>query len=154
MRTFTLFIILFFFSFKTAVAEILKIECTVKDIDEKGEFYKVGDKTVWTYDLKSKKYIFTDDFIRHYNLTKIEDKYYAQYIRIFRYTGEFLQKTAEVPEDQLKDLLTHDFKNQTPEVFDKIFYLVNDQFIKNKKSKKKTYWQLYKMDCVKAERRF
>lgn len=153
MRTFTLFLILFFFSFKTAVAETLKIECTVNDIDEKGGFYKVGDKTVWTYDLKSKKFILTDDFIRHYNLTKIEDRFYAQYIKIFRYTGEFIQKTAEVTEDQLTDLLTQDLDNQTPEVFDKIFFLVNNQFIKNKKSKK-TYWQSYKMNCVKAERRF
>ena len=153
MRIFALFLILFFFSFKNAVAETLKIECTVSDIDEKGGLYKVGDKTVWTYDLKSKKFILTDDFIRHYNLTKIEDRFYAQYIKIFRYTGEFIQKTAEVTEDQLRDLLTQDLDNQTPEVFDKIFFLVNNQFIKNKKSKK-TYWQSYKMDCVKAERRF
>ena len=146
--------LLFFLLNNTAFGEILKIECTVKDIDEKGKFYKVGDKTVWTYDLKSKKFILTDDFIKHYNLSKIKDKYYAQYIRIFRYTGEFIQKTAEVSKDQLKDLLTHDFNNQTPEVFDQFFYLVNDQFIKNKKSRKKTYWQLYKMDCIKAQKKF
>ena len=153
MRIFALFLVLFFISFKTAVAETLKIECTVKYIDERSKIYEVGDKTVWTYDLKSKKFILTDDFIRHYNLTKIEDRFYAQYIKIFRYTGEFIQKTAEVTEDQLRDLLTQDLDNQTPEVFDKIFFLVNNQFIKNKKSKK-TYWQSYKMDCVKAERRF
>ena len=152
MRIFALFLILFFFNFKTAVAETLKIECTVNDIDEKGGFYKVGDKTVWTYDLKSKKFILTDDFIRHYNLTKIEDKFYAQYIRIFRYTGEFIQKTTEVSEDQIKDLLTQDFSNQTQEVYDKVVLLVNKNFSKNKK--KKLYWQEYRKDCVKAKKKF
>ena len=152
MRIFALFIILLFFNFKTAVAETLKIECTVNDIDEKGGFYKVGDKTVWTYDLKSKKFILTDDFIRHYNLTKIEDKFYAQYIRIFRYTGEFIQKTTEVSEDQIKDLLTQDFSNQTQEVYDKVVLLVNKNFSKNKK--KKLYWQEYRKDCIKAKKKF
>ena len=101
--------------------ETLKIECTVKYIDEKNQLYKIGDKTIWTYDLKSKKFLFSDDFIRQYNLIKIENKYYAQYTRIFRYTGEFIQKTAEVPETEIKDLLEHDFNSQTPEVFEKVF---------------------------------
>ena len=116
-----LFITLLFFLLNNKVfGETLKIECTVKYIDERSKIYEVGDKTVWTYDLKSKKFILTDDFIRHYNLTKIEDKFYAQYIRIFRYTGEFIQKTTEVSEDQIKDLLTQDFSNQTQEVYDKV----------------------------------
>ena len=132
--------------------ETLKIECTVKYIDERSKIYKVGDKTVWTYDLKSKKFILTDDFIRHYNLTKIEDKFYAQYIRIFRYTGEFIQKTTEVSEDQIKDLLTQDFSNQTQEVYDKVVLLVNKNFSKNKK--KKLYWQEYRKDCIKAKKKF
>ena len=153
MRIFALFLILFFFSFKNAVAETLKIECTVKYIDEKNELYKVGDKTIWTYDLKSKKFLFSDDFIRQYNLIKIEDKYFAQYIRIFRYTGEFLQKTVEVPETEIKDLLTHDFNKQAPEVFEKMFFLISNRFPKNKKSKK-LYWQEYRKDCVKAQKRF
>ena len=152
MRIFALFLVLFFISFKTAVAETLKIECTVKYIDERSKIYEVGDKTVWTYDLKSKKFILTDDFIRHYNLTKIEDKFYAQYIRIFRYTGEFIQKTTEVSEDQIKDLLTQDFSNQTKEVYDKVVLLVNKNFSKNKK--KKLYWQEYRKDCVKAKKKF
>ena len=152
MRIFALFLVLFFISFKTAVAETLKIECTVKYIDERSKIYKVGDKTVWTYDLKSKKFILTDDFIRHYNLTKIEDKFYAQYIRIFRYTGEFIQKTTEVSEDQIKDLLTQDFSNQTQEVYDKVVLLVNKNFSKNKK--KKLYWQEYRKDCIKAKKKF
>ena len=153
MRIFALFLILFFFSFKTAVAETLKIECTVKYIDEKKALYKIGDITIWTYDLKSKKFLFSDDFIRQYNLIKIENKYYAQYTRIFRYTGEFLQKTAEVPETEIKDLLEHDFNSQTPEVFEKVFYLTNTHFPKNKKSRK-LYWQEYRKDCVKAKKRF
>ena len=153
MRIFALFIILLFFNFKTAVAETLKIECTVKYIDEKKALYKIGDITIWTYDLKSKKFLFSDDFIRQYNLIKIEDKYYAQYIRIFRYTGEFLQKTAEVPETEIKDLLEHDFNNQTSEMFEKIFFLTNNHFLKNKKSKK-LYWQEYRKDCIKAKKRF
>ena len=137
----------------TVFGETLKIECTVKYIDEKKALYKIGDKTIWTYDLKSKKFLFTDDFIRQYNLIKIEDKYYAQYTRIFRYTGEFLQKTVEVPETELKDLLTHDFNNQTPEVFEKMFFLINTHFPKNKKSKK-LYWQEYRKNCVKAQKKF
>ena len=137
----------------TVFGETLKIECTVKYIDEKNELYKVGDKTIWTYDLKSKKFLFSDDFIRQYNLIKIEDKYFAQYIRIFRYTGEFLQKTVEVPETEIKDLLTHDFNKQTPEVFEKMFFLISNRFPKNKKSKK-LYWQEYRKDCVKAQKRF
>ena len=153
MRIFALFLVLFFISFKTAVAETLKIECTVKYIDEKNKLYKIGDKTIWTYDLKSKKFLFSDDFIRQYNLIKIEDKYFAQYIRIFRYTGEFLQKTVEVPETEIKDLLTHDFNKQTPEVFEKMFFLISNRFPKNKKSKK-LYWQEYRKDCVKAQKRF
>ena len=58
-------------------AKELKIECVVKKTDEKGKFYNEGDKTIWTYDLSSKKYIVTDDFIRHYNLAKIEDKFFT-----------------------------------------------------------------------------
>ena len=137
----------------TVFGETLKIECTVKYIDEKKALYKIGDKTIWTYDLKSKKFLFSDDFIRQYNLIKIEDKYYAQYTRIFRYTGEFLQKTVEIPEAELKDLLTHDFNNQTPEVFEKMFFLINTHFPKNKKSKK-LYWQEYRKNCVKAQKKF
>ena len=137
----------------TVFGETLKIECTVKYIDEKKALYKIGDKTIWTYDLKSKKFLFSDDFIRQYNLIKIEDKYYAQYTRIFRYTGEFLQKTVEVPETELKDLLKHDFNNQTPEVFEKMFFLINTHFPKNKKSKK-LYWQEYRKNCVKAQKKF
>ena len=149
-----LFITLLFLLLNNKVfGETLKIECTVKYIDEKNQLYKIGDKTIWTYDLKSKKFLFTDDFIKQYNLIKIEDKYFAQYIRIFRYTGEFLQKTVEVPETELKDLLTHDFNNQTPEVFQKMFVLVNTHFLKNKKSKK-LYWQEYRKNCVKAQKRF
>ena len=148
-----LFITLLFFLLNNKVfGETLKIECTVKYIDERSKIYEVGDKTVWTYDLKSKKFILTDDFIRHYNLTKIEDKFYAQYIRIFRYTGEFIQKTTEVSEDQIKDLLTQDFSNQTQEVYDKVVLLVNKNFSKNKK--KKLYWQEYRKDCIKAKKKF
>ena len=153
MRILVLFLILFFFNFKTAVAETLKIECTVKYIDEKKALYKIGDITIWTYDLKSKKFLFSDDFIRQYNVIKIEDKYFAQYIRIFRYTGEFVQKTVEVPETELKDLSSHNFNNQTPEVFQKMFVLVNTHFLKNKKSKK-LYWQEYRKNCVKAQKIF
>ena len=88
---------IFFLSFiflilnNAAYGENLKIECTVTKIDEKGNFYQIGDKTIWNYDLNSKKYIVTDDFIRHYNLAKIENKYFLQYIKIFRYTGEFIK---------------------------------------------------------------
>ena len=45
--------------------EILKIECTVKYIDEKNQLYKIGDKTIWTYNLKSKKFYL---FVKKYNL--------------------------------------------------------------------------------------
>ena len=137
-----------------ANAKELKIECTVKKTDEKGNFYKEGDKTIWTYDLSSKKYLITDDFIRHYNLAKIEDKFFLQYVKIFRYTGEFIQKSAEIPEDQLKDLLNVDYKNQNPEMFEKVSLMVNDFFFKNKASKQNVYWQEYTMDCVKAQKRF
>ena len=71
---------IFFLSFvflllnNTAFGKELKIGH--KKIDEKGNFYQIGDKTIWNYDLNSKKYIYTDDFIRHYNLAKIEDKYF------------------------------------------------------------------------------
>ena len=87
-------------------------------------------------------------------MTKIKDKYYAQYIRIFRYTGEFLQKTAEVHEDQLKDLINIDYENQNPETFKKVFLMVNEFFFKNKSSKQNVYWQEYIMDCIKAQKRF
>ena len=137
-----------------ANAKELKIECTVKKTDEKGNFYKEGDKTIWTYDLSSKKYLITDDFIKHYNLAKIEDKFFLQYVKIFRYTGEFIQKSAEIPEDQLKDLLNVDYKNQNPEMFEKVFLMVNDFFFRNKASKQNVYWQEYTMDCVKAQKRF
>ena len=137
-----------------AFGKELKIECIVKQVDEKGNFYKEGDKTIWTYNLDSNKYLVTDDFIRHYNLAKLEGKYFLQYVRIFRYTGEFIQRSAEIPENQLKDLIDLDYKNQTPESFDKIFSLVNEFFIKNKASKQNIYWQEYIMDCIKAQKRF
>ena len=47
--------LLFFLLNNTAFGKELKIECTIKKTDEKGNFYKIGDKTVWTYDLSSKK---------------------------------------------------------------------------------------------------
>ena len=62
---------IFFISFvflllnNIAIAKELKIECTVKKTDEKGNFYKEGDKTIWTYDLSSKKYIITDDLLKY-----------------------------------------------------------------------------------------
>ncbi len=146
--------LLFFLLNNTAFGKELKIECTVKKVDEKGNFYKEGDRTVWTYDLNSKKYIVTDDFIRHYNLTKIKDKYFLQYLQIFRYTGEFIQKSIDIPEDKIKDLLNIDYENQNLETFNKIFFLVNDFFAINKISKQNVYWQEYIMDCIKAKKRF
>ena len=53
----------------------------------------------------------------------------------------------------VRDYLTHDFNNQTPEVFEKMFFLINTHFPKNKKSKK-LYWQEYRKNCVKAQKRF
>ena len=152
-KIFFLFLLLFLFN-NSAFAKELKIECTVKKIDEKGNFYKVGDKTIWTYDLSSKKYIVTDDFIRRYHLAKIQDKYFLQFLQIFRYTGEFIQKTAEIPEDQLEDFQSIDYENQNSETFDKVFLKVNDFFFKNKASKQNVYWQENIMGCIKAEKRF
>ena len=146
--------LLFFLLNNTAFGKELKIECTVKKIDEKGNFYKIGDKTIWTYDLSSKKYIVTDDFIRHYHLAKIKDKYFLQYLQIFRYTGEFIQKSIDIHEDIIKDLLNIDYENQNLETFNKIFFLVNDFFLKNKISKQNVYWQEYIMDCIKAQKKF
>ena len=146
--------LLFILLNNTAFGKEIKIECTIKKVDEKGNFYKEGDKTIWTYDLRSKKYIVTDDFIRHYHLAKIKDKYFLQYLQIFRYTGEFIQKSIDIPEDQIKDLLNIDYENQNLETFNKIFFLVNDFFLKNKISKQDVYWQEYIMDCIKAQKRF
>tara|TARA_A100001234_G_scaffold218248_1_gene226911 strand:+ start:171 stop:635 length:465 start_codon:yes stop_codon:yes gene_type:complete len=152
-KLFFIFLIFFLFN-KTALGKELKIECTVKKTDEKGNFYKIGDKTVWTYDLSSKKYIVTDDFIRHYHLAKIKDKYFLQFLQIFRYTGEFIQKSAEIPEDELQDFINIDYENQNSETFDKVFSKVNNFFFKNKASKQNVYWQEYIMDCIKAQKRF
>ena len=152
-KLFFIFLIFFLFN-NTAFVKELKIECTVKKTDEKGNFYQIGDKTVWTYDLSSKKYIVTDDFIKHYHLAKIKDKYFLQFIQIFRYTGEFVQKTSEIPEDQLQDFIDIDYENQNSETFYKVFSKVNNFFFKNKASKQNVYWQEYIMDCVKAQRRF
>ena len=154
MKKFFLISFVFFLLNNTAFGKELKIECTVKKTDEKGNFYQIGDKTVWTYDLSSKKYIVTDDFIRHYHLTKIKDKYFLQFIQIFRYTGQFIQKTSEIPEDQLQDFIDIDYENQNSETFDKVFSKVNNFFFKNKASKQNVYWQEYIMDCVKAKKRF
>lgn len=151
---------IFFISFifillnNTAFGKELKIECAVKNVDEKGNFYKIGDKVVWTYDLSSKKYIVTDDFIRHYHLANIKDKYFLQFIQIFRYTGQFIQKTAEIPEDQLQDFIDLDYENQNSETYEKVFSKVNNFFFKNKASKQNVYWQEYIMDCIKAQKRF
>ena len=154
MKKFFLLLLVFFFYENLSFAKELKIECTVKKIDEKGNFYKIGDKTIWNYDLSSKKYIVTDDFIRHYHLAKIRDKYFLQFLQIFRYTGEFIQKTAEIPEDQLQDFIEIDYENQNSETFDKVFSKVNNSFFKNKASKQNVYWQENIMDCIKAEKRF
>ena len=151
---------IFFLSFvflllnNTAFGKELKIECEVKNVDEKGNFYKIGDKTVWTYDLSSKKYIVNDDFIRHYHLANIKGKYFLQFIQIFRYTGQFIQKSAEIPEDQLQDFIDLDYEIQNSETFEKVFSKVNSFFFKNKASKQNVYWQEYIMDCKKAQRRF
>ena len=151
---------IFFLSFmflvlnNAAFGKELKIECTVKKIDEKGNYYQIGDKTIWTYDLKSKEYIVTDDFIRHYNLAQIDDKYFLQFLQIFRYTGEFVQKSAEIPESQLQDYLNIDYENQDSDTFKKVFSKVNEFFFANKASKQNVYWQEYIMDCIKAEKKF
>ena len=154
MKILSFIILLFFILNNTAFSKELKIECTVKKIDEKGNFYKVGDKLVWTYDLSSKKYIVTDDFISHYNLAKVKDKYFLQFFQIFRYTGQFIQKTAEIPDDQLEDFQSIDYENQNSETFQKVFSKVNNFFFENKLSKQNVYWQENIMDCVKAEKRF
>jgi hypothetical protein len=154
MRILSFVILILFILNNTAFSKELKIECTVKKIDEKGNFYNLGDKTIWTYDLSSKKYIVTDDFIKHYHLAKIEDKYFLQFFQIFRYTGEFIQKTAEIPEDQLEDFQSIDYENQNSETFQKVFSKVNNFFFKNKASKQNIYWQENIMDCIKAEKRF
>ena len=154
MKKILIISLLFFLLNNMAFGKELKIECTVKKIDEKGNFYKIGDKTIWTYDLSSKKYIVTDDFIRHYHLAKIKDKYFLQFIQIFRYTGEFIQKSAEIPEDQLQDFLNIDYENQNSETFDKVFSKVNNSFFVNKASKQNVYWQEYIMDCIKAQKKF
>ena len=96
----------------------------------------------------------SDDFIRHYHLAKIKDKYFLQFLQIFRYTGEFIQKSAEIPEDQLQDFIDIDYENQNSETFDKVFSKVNNFFFKNKASKQNVYWQEYVMDCIKAQKRF
>ena len=154
MRILSFVILILFILNNTAFSKELKIECTVKKIDENGNFYNLGDKTIWTYDLSSKKYIVTDDFIKHYHLAKIEDKYFLQFFQIFRYTGEFIQKTAEIPEDQLEDFQSIDYENQNSETFQKVFSKVNNFFFKNKASKQNIYWQENIMDCIKAEKRF
>ena len=154
MRILSFVILILFILNNTAFSKELKIECTVKKIDEKGNFYNLGDKTIWTYDLSSKKYIVTDDFIKHYHLAKIEDKYFLQFFQIFRYTGQFIQKTAEIPEDQLEDFQSIDYENQNSETFQKVFSKVNNFFFENKLSKQNVYWQENIMDCVKAEKRF
>ena len=112
-KLFFIFLIFFLFN-NTAFGKELKIECTVKKTDEKGNFYQIGDKTVWTYDLSSKKYIVTDDFIKHYHLAKIKDKYFLQFIQIFRYTGQFVQKTYKTKQyissikfNDLEDIVEH-----------------------------------------------
>lgn len=152
-KTFFLFLLLFLFNNST-FGKDLKIECTVKKIDDKGNFYQIGDKTIWNYDLDSKKNIVTDDFIKHYHLAKIKDKFFLQFIQIFRYTGEFIQKSAEIPEDQLQDFIDIDYENQNSETFDKVFLKVNNSFFENKASKQNVYWQEYIMDCIEAKKRF
>jgi len=142
-----------------AYAEILKLKCTYKFIDEKfNPGFEVGDATFYTYDLNSSQYVVTDDFIRHYLVSKLMDSYYITYIEIYRYTGELIYKAVEIPKEEIKELLKSNIikqqlVKQDKETFDTIKGLVFQWFIKNKGSKDLA-WIEYKLDCEKAKKQF
>ena len=143
----------------SSYAEILKLKCTYKSIDEKFDpGFEVGDATFYNYDLNSPQYVVTYDFIRHYLVSKLKDSYYIAYIEIYRYSGELIYKAVEIPKEEIEELLKSNILKQQlvkqdKETFVTIKGLVFQWFFKNKFSKDLS-WIEYKLDCEKAKKQF
>ena len=143
----------------TGFAEILRLKCIYKYVDEQYPLFEVGDDSFYKYDLNSKQYIVTDEYIMFYSISTFGDgDFFASYTQTHRYTGQSIWKSAEVPKDEIQDLLNLDLTNQSEKTFYKIFHIVNKWFIKNKSSPlehhDKPAWIEYKEDCVKAKKQF
>ena len=147
----------------SSYAEILKLKCTYKYIDEKFPNYEVGDTVFYDYDLNSKMYVVTDDYIRFYLVSIIDDSHYVHFDEIYRYSGEQISKSAEIPKEEIEELLKLNiYKKQIFEQDEETFYkirgLTNKWFFKNKRSPldymKKPMWLEHKLDCEKAKKQF
>tara|TARA_B100001964_G_C13724181_1_gene375928 strand:+ start:12 stop:503 length:492 start_codon:yes stop_codon:yes gene_type:complete len=146
-----------------AYAEVLKLKCTYKYVDEKSPNFKVGDSIFYDYDLNSKGYVITDDYIRFYLVSKFKDSHYVTFNEIYRYSGEQISKSAEIPKEEIEELLKLNiYKQQIFEQNEKTFYkikiLTNKWFFKNKHSPldymKKPMWLEHRLDCEKAKKQF
>ena len=147
----------------SSYAEVLKLKCTYKSIDEKFPNYEVGDTVFYDYDLNSKMYVVTDDYIRFYLVSIIDDSHYVHFDEIYRYSGEQISKSAEIPKEEIEELLKLNiYKKQIFEQDEETFYkirgLTNKWFFKNKRSPldymKKPMWLEHKLDCEKAKKQF
>lgn len=146
-----------------AYAEVLRLKCTYKSIDEQYPGSKVGDTTLWTYDLKDKQYVVSDDYIRFYLVSKILDMHYVHFTEINRYSGKLIFKSAEIPKEEFEELLKLNiYKKQMFEQDEETFYkikgLTNLWFLKNKTAPldfiEKPTWIEYELDCEKAKKQF
>ena len=137
----------------SSYAEILKLKCTYKYIDEKFPNYEVGDTVFYDYDLNSKMYVVTDDYIRFYLVSIIDDSHYVHFDEIYRYSGEQISKSAEIPKEEIEELLKLNiYKKQIFEQDEETFYkirgLTNKVAIKDELEQlPKCYKEIYDHKC-------
>lgn len=83
-----LIILIFFYSCENNSS--LRLKCVFKSIDEKyliSPTYKIGEEAYFLYELKSKKYIVTEQHIKHYLVSSTRGGYYLSYTELDRYSG-------------------------------------------------------------------
>ena len=156
-------IFLSFLSINNSSAKTILLNCEYTHIDEKDPFLKVGEETLYEFNLKSKSIIVTNREIKLYLVTDYGDTQYTGYIKIDRFTGNLIQKSAEVPRNEIKKLLDEDIINkqmlfQDEETYEVIEKITNNRFYKNKASKlsyfEKPFWLEYNLKCNKAKKKF
>lgn len=139
------------------------LECIYKSIDEKRPFLKIGEETFYNFDLKSNDLVVDENNIKFYQVSDFGDAQYTGYIIVDRYSGNLIQKSAEVPREYLKELLDNDIIKkqsikQDLETFALIEKITDKFFIENKTSKlsfdEKAYWVEYRLNCKKAKKKF
>ncbi|WP_262588996.1 hypothetical protein [Candidatus Pelagibacter communis] len=162
MKKIILYFIFISFSLN-ANAETILLKCVYKFIDEKRPSNEIGDETLYEFDLNAKTYIVSENEIKYYMISNFSDTYYTSYVRINRFTGDFIQESAEVKKKEIQPLLDNNTpQNQMVQQDEYTFKLIEGitsrNFFANKYSdlsfNKKPMWLRYELKCDKAKKKF